>query len=147
MTNKSDKPDKKTLFYESLAGREYTISMLIKMHGITRVTATKWLQQANVPVIEGTWPPRYHLPGLIKPDGKGGHVVVSPPATELEKRPDPVLQAYLKHLLDPETEVDVAKMFREVKDIKDIERIVKGLDDTLAVARYYSLLFTEDGLI
>lgn len=139
--------DKKTMFYNSLAGREYTISVLVKMHNISRLTATKWLKQANVPVVEGSWPPRYHLPGLIKPDGKGGHALVSPPATELEQRPTPMLTGYLQHLLKPETTVDIAQMFREVKTAKDIDKIVKGLDDTLAVARFYSSLLEKEDLI
>lgn len=136
--------DRKRKFYESLKGREYTITTLVSLHEVTRLTATKWLKQAGITPIEYTWPPKYTLPDEYN--------IAEPNASPTSKQTAPkqtreMLEGYLKHLLDTETEVDIAKLFRDVKDINDIRRVVKGLEDTLAVANFYSQFFTEDGLI
>lgn len=130
--------DRKREFYQSLIGREFTISSLVGLHNVTRITATKWLKQLNVPVVEGTWPPKYTLPEDF--------VILDSDNKVLKDKPTEMLQGYLKHLLDPETEVDIAKLFRNSKNAEDVKRIIKGLEDTLAVAHFYSQFFTEDGL-
>lgn len=144
---KKEREAKKAGFYNSLAGREYTISVLMEMHKLSRPTVSKWLQQANVPEVPGSWPKRYHLPGLITTDGKGSHVLVSPPSTELDHIPTEAVTNYLQYLLNPETTLDLADMFRKIKNAKDVQTVIKGLEDTLKVARYYDQFFIEDGLI
>lgn len=132
-------------FYASLVGREYTVATLMEIHGVSRPTVSKWLKEAKLEPIVGTWPPKYTY-------GENHLSVEKTKATPPKEIPMPeytekMLTAYLQHLLDKETELDIAKLFRGVSKASDSKALIKGLKDTLAVAIHYDSFFMEDGLI
>lgn len=154
-------PANQAEFYDSLVGREYTIATLVEMHGVSRPTVTKWLNAALITPIPDSWPYRYKLEEKInytfkaiptndKAKPKGGKTPPKPEQPKQQVNPKytkDMLAAYLNHLLKADTELDIAKMFREVSTANDVRNLIKGLEDTLAVAQHYDQFFMEDGLI
>lgn len=140
--NKANQDD----FYASLVGREYSIATLMEIHGVSRPTVIKWLKEAKLEPIVGTWPPRYTY-GENQLSVETVKVKSTPKEIPMPEYTEKMLSSYLEHLLNKETELDIAKLFRSVSKASDSKALIKGLKDTLAVAIHYDSFFMEDGLI